>query len=286
VSIVSAIPSTDFPIEEQWTALEGGRVRYLRCGSGPPVIALHGLMGYSFSWRFLIPALAPSFTVFAPDSLGTGFSDRPAAMDNCQSACAERFLAFLDAMHVERADFIGSSHGGAICMRAAALAPNRVRRLVLVSPVNPWSDRGRMLGPFLSSTVISPLFRWLEPLTGVTHSAFLRRLFGDPRRIRPGTLEGYQAPFARPGGFEHGLSVLKTWGRDLADLEAALPRIAHIPTLLLWGDKDTAVNPRSAEPLRRQFRDCRLIWFEGVGHVPYEEVPDDFNRTVVAFLKS
>jgi pimeloyl-ACP methyl ester carboxylesterase len=52
-------------------------MRYLRAGSGPPLVLLHGLMGYSFSWRFAIPALAPLRTCYAPDLLGAGFSDRP-----------------------------------------------------------------------------------------------------------------------------------------------------------------------------------------------------------------
>ena len=77
---------------------------------------------------------------------------------------------------------------------------------------------------------------------------------------------------------------MQSWYRDLVELELALPRIADIPTLLLWGSKDTAVNPASAELLRQQFRDCRLEVFDGVGHLPYEEVPETFNPSVIAFL--
>ena len=77
---------------------------------------------------------------------------------------------------------------------------------------------------------------------------------------------------------------MRSWNRDLDELELALPRIADIPTLLLWGSKDTAVNPASAELLRQQFRDCRLEVFDGVGHLPYEEVPETFNSSVIAFL--
>jgi len=259
-------------------------VRYLRCGSGPALVMQHGLLGYAFSWRFAMPALGDCFTVFAPDNLGSGFSDRPRGLDHSLRACAERLLRLLDGWGVERCDLLGSSHGGAMAMRAASLEPERVRRLVLVSPVNPWSAHGRLLGPFLGLPIMVPLFRSLGPHFALAHGAILRRLFGDERRIRPGTLEGYAAPFRVPGGFDHGLTVMRSWRPDLAELEAALPRIAHIPTLLMWGTRDVAVSPQSAEPLRRQFRDCRLVWFEGVGHVPYEEVPEEFNRTVREFL--
>ena len=77
---------------------------------------------------------------------------------------------------------------------------------------------------------------------------------------------------------------MRSWNRDLADLESALPRIANIPTLLLWGSKDTAVSPDSAEQLRQVFKHCEVETFNGVGHLPYEEVPERFNSSVIRFL--
>jgi pimeloyl-ACP methyl ester carboxylesterase len=71
---------------------------------------------------------------------------------------------------------------------------------------------------------------------------------------------------------------------DLSQLESALPRISHYPALLMWGTKDRAVDFRSAEPLRRNFRKASLVTFEGVGHLPYEEAPEDFNRALIDFL--
>ena len=65
-------------VEECWMDFDGIRMRYLRAGSGPPLILLHGLMAYSFSWRFTLSALAPYATLYAPDLPGAGFSDRPA----------------------------------------------------------------------------------------------------------------------------------------------------------------------------------------------------------------
>jgi pimeloyl-ACP methyl ester carboxylesterase len=169
-------------------------------------------------------------------------------------------------------------------MMAAALAPERVRRLILVAPVNPWSAHGRRLAPFLSTAPVSWLLLRLEPLLGIIHDQLLRRLYGDPRRIRPGTLAGYSAPFKIPGTLNYGLGVVRSWNTDLTDLESLLPRIANIPTLLLWGAKDTAVNPDSADRLGQQFKNCDVEIFDGVGHLPYEEVPDRFNSSVIEFL--
>jgi pimeloyl-ACP methyl ester carboxylesterase len=70
----------------------------------------------------------------------------------------------------------------------------------------------------------------------------------------------------------------------LRDLEATLPRLASIPTLLMWGGKDTAVHASSAAPLGKHFPDSELIVFPGMGHLPYEECPEEFNRALIEFL--
>ncbi len=259
-------------------------MRYLSGGSGPSLLLLHGLLGYSFSWRFALPVLAESATVYAVDMPGVGFSERPPNPDCSFRAHAERLLRFLDGVEVASCDLLGTSHGGAIAMRAAALAPERVRSLILVAPVNPWSAHGRRLAPFLSSPPVSWLLLRVEPALGIVHDALLRRLYGDPQRIRPGTLAGYSAAFKIPGTLNYGLGVVRSWNRDLADLEAALPRIAHIPTLLLWGSEDRAVSPDSAPRLCQEFADCEVEIFAGVGHLPYEEIPERFNSSVIRFL--
>jgi pimeloyl-ACP methyl ester carboxylesterase len=272
-------------VEEQWVSLDGIRARYLRSGSGPPLLLLHGLLGYSFSWRFAIPVLAQQATVYAVDMPGAGFSERRDDLDCCLRASAERLLRFLDAVGLASCDLLGTSQGGAVAMMAAAIAPHRVRRLILVAPVNPWSEHGKWLAPFVSGALVSALILRLGPCMEVAHDLALRRLYGDRKRIRPGTLEGYSAPLRNPGGFEYGLRVTRSWKSDLRELESALPRISHIPTLLLWGSQDGAVDPASAAVLSLQFKHCRIEIFHGVGHLPYEEVPEEFNQVVAEFLK-
>jgi pimeloyl-ACP methyl ester carboxylesterase len=275
-------------IEERFIELAGSRMRYLHAGSGPPVLLVHGLMGYSFSWRNTIPALAERLEVFAIDALGTGYSDRPPALDCRLKACAQRLLRFMDAVSSGPFHMLGTSHVGAIAMMAAALLPGRVRRLTLVAPVNPWAPRGRKLAPFLSHPLVAPLFAQLATHSRSLRRHYFHRLWGDPRRIPPGTFEGYMKPLemAGIGAWDYGLSVLRNWNGDLRELELALPRIANIPTLLIWGMQDKAVAPESAGRLKQNFRQCQLVVMDGIGHLPYEEAPDEFDRAVREFLFS
>jgi pimeloyl-ACP methyl ester carboxylesterase len=269
--------------------LDGARMRYLRAGSGPALILLHGLLGYSFSWRFTIPALARYATVYAPDMLGAGFSDRPTGLDHSMRATAQRLLLFVEKLGLSSFDLLGTSHGGAVAMMAAAdcLGPEarlHVRRLILVAPVNPYSAHGRRMAPFFASRFGAALFR----LT-VARMTFLfryghRRLYADRSDIPPGTLDGYMAPLAIPRLFEHGLSIVRTWTQDLQELEAILPKLKNTPTLLMWGSRDSAVYASSAGPLAKHFSNSQVIIFPGVGHLPYEECVEEFNRALINFL--
>jgi pimeloyl-ACP methyl ester carboxylesterase len=165
----------------------------------------------------------------------------------------------------------------------AELAPERIERLILVAPANPWAPRGKGLAPFLSNPLISPIALRVLPLL---REHYFRRLFADPKHILPGTREGYNKPLERPGSYEYAFSILRTWNSDLKELQQNLPQIADLPTLLVWGDRDAAVLPRSAGPLKQNFRNCRLVMLQGIGHLPYEESPEEFNRIIGEFLRS
>jgi pimeloyl-ACP methyl ester carboxylesterase len=276
--------SQETQVQDLTVTVDGIRWRYRHAGSGPPLLLVHGLLGHSFSWRHTLLALAPLADVYAVDLPGSGLSDPPPNRDSSLRASAHRLLRFMDALNLSSCDVLGTSYGGALAMMLAALASDRVRRLLLVAPVNPWSAHGKFLAPFLSDPLLSPFVLRLLPRFDLLHEFYFRRLFGDTRRIPPGTLDGYMRPLIRRGGLTNTISVLRTWNHDLDELQSILPRLPQAPTLLLWGTWDAAVNPASAQELKKFFRNCRSITMEGIGHLPYEEAPEEFNRAISEFL--
>jgi len=264
-------------------------MRYLKAGSGPVLILVHGLMGYAFSWRFTMPALAPYFTIYAIDNLGAGLSTAVEGMDCSVRATAERVLQFADAVGIGDFNLLGTSHGGGVAIMTAAILAERrsqrLKRLILVAPVNPWSQHGKRLAPFLVSPFGSFVFRHLIERRRTLDYLWLRRLFGDGNKIPPDSLAGYRIPVIQNQGFRHAAHILTNWTADLAELERVLPTIRDYPTLLVWGTRDRAVQFQSAEPLRRNFRNVRLVAFQGVGHLPYEEAADAFNSALIGFLR-
>lgn len=277
-------------VEECWMDFAGARMRYLQTGSGPALILLHGLMGYSFSWRYTLPALAPHATVYALDLLGAGFSDRPAHIDHSVRATALRVVEFASRLGLRSFDLLGTSRGGIVatavaaeCLTSSDLKPS-VHRLILVCPVNPYSRHGRWMAPFFGSRLGAAVFRFIAARKPSLYPFFHARLFADRSKIPPGSLEGYQAPLVKPGLFEHALSIAQTWSADLREQEKLLPKLADIPTLLMWGTKDPAVYFSSMKPLARHFKHAQTVIFPGVGHLPYEECAEEFNRALIRFL--
>jgi len=185
-----AAPPIGDGVEECWMDFDGARMRYLKAGTGPPLVLLHGLFGYSFSWRYTIPALAPYATVYVPDMLGAGFSDRP-QIDHCMRATALRVLKFLERLGISSFNLLGTSRGGAVAMCAAAEcvsgnAALKVENLILVAPVNPYSAHGRWIAPFFATSIGSACFRWTVDTLPSLFPFFHARLYASREKIPSG----------------------------------------------------------------------------------------------------
>src|SRR5262249_46581719 len=175
-----------FECDEKFETIDSCRIRYLTAGCGPPLLFIHGLLGYSFSWRFNLSVIAKRAKVLALDLPGTGFSDRPRVCNGSLRALADCVLSFCSTLGIVSTGIVGSSHGGAVAMLTAAIAQERgirVDRLVLVSPVNPWSSRRELLLRFLACPVGAAGCRLIAPLLAPLHAHFHRRMYGDPSRI-------------------------------------------------------------------------------------------------------
>jgi len=107
---------------------------------------------------------------------------------------------------------------------------------------------------------------------------------GDPKRIPGGIIEGYIDGLRVPGTVPHILAILDRWYLDMAALRAALPSLAAIPTLLIWGDRDRAVSLRSGIRLQRDLPQAELTVLPGIGHVSFEEDPEACNQMMRDWL--
>ena len=271
-------------VTENFAEVDDLRIRFLRTGSGPRLVLVHGLLGYSFSWRKAIPVLAREREVIAVDMPGAGFSECSSALDGRLTAAAQRLNRFLETIKAFPCDLVGSSYGGTTALRLATLEPERIRRLVLVSPANPWSHIGRKRLALLRIPAVASLFPKVARVVGPLPRFFLSRMYGDVSRMSEETVRGYSLPVARPGVLEHAVKITRSWREDMRELEREMPKAAEIPALIVWGSKDRLVDQASIEPLRRNFKTAKTVVLEGLGHLPYEEASGEFCPPVLEFL--
>jgi pimeloyl-ACP methyl ester carboxylesterase len=247
-------------------------------GSGAPLVLLHGIVASSFSFRLISPDLSREFRLYLPDL-------RVAGADASLKKTAARILQLLDHAGVESADVLGSSHGGAVAMELGAMAARRVRRLILVSPANPFArDYHRVVNFYLSRP--GGIFIRLAPFAPIPIWEYaIKRMCSESSILPPGIGVGYRQPLRERGMTAHIRSSLRTFIAEIEALREKLPDLRNIPTMLVWGDRDPVVEFDSGRQLQ-QALGAELVVMPGIGHLPYEESPEEFSRIVLEYLKN
>lgn len=282
---IARVPGVEDCTEE----IDGIRWRYLHAGSGPALLVIHGFMAYSFSWRLVLQELAQHYSVYAIDLPNCGFSERSARFPATLVSDAEHLLSFLDHFGIKQCDVLGTSRGGGLTIALAGLLAergmlHRIRRVVLSAPISPWMRYGLSRIRFART----PLGRIY-----VVHMArqfpfiireFFLKLYVEKARIPADSFDGYRAGLDPPGSFEHLWNIARSWMNDLQRIESVLPLVESLPALFLWGDRDKAVAASSAEELHKRWKNSAVVIMQNMGHMPYEEVPREFNRIVLDFL--
>lgn len=273
-------------MEEGYVTIHGARLHYHRAGAGRPLLLLHGLVGSARNWRQNIRFLAQHANVYAVDLLNMGESERIPGLDSSLEATADRVAACMDAFGLKVADIAGHSHGGAVAMMLAARHPQRVRSLVLFAPANPYCDLGRQLIAFYQTKAGMWLARQIPWLPRKLKATALSRMYGNPALVAPDALDGYTAGLHIPGTIDHVLNIVRGWSSDMRQLREVLSSLAEKPTLLIWGDRDRTVGLQSAEKLQRMLRRSSLVVLPGVGHIPFEEMPEACNGAMRDWLST
>jgi pimeloyl-ACP methyl ester carboxylesterase len=275
-------------VVEQRIEAGGLPLRYLRAGEGPPLVLLHGAGDNSLDWKWVMPALARTHRVYAPDLPGSPDSARPAA--DYSPAFFERSLAaFLDALDIGQATFVGNSLGGLIALRLALSEPERAGALVLVNS----AGLGRAINPAFTSVNVPGLGEaalpfWRTPL-GAYQRAWGRTtlLFAHPPEGVPREWLAEQCRLAlTPGYLEAHLSVLRALVEPGGQREVLADRLPllKIPTLVVWGERDRVFPRSQAKEAVAQLPEGSLTLVPECGHMPHVECPDRFLAALDGFL--
>ncbi|MBN9698353.1 MAG: alpha/beta fold hydrolase [Zoogloea sp.] len=248
-------------------------------GSGAPVLLIHGsgpgVTAWA-NWRLVMPALAESRRVIAPDMAGFGYTERRPDDDYSMDNWVSHAVGVLDALGIERTDLVGNSFGGAIALALAIRHPERVRRLVLMGSVGVKFE----ITPALDAV-------WgyqpsLESMRGLLDLfAYDRGLVNDDlarlryeASVRPGFHESFAAMFPAPR---------QRWVDAMASAEADIRALPH-QTLVIHGREDKVIPLLTSQTLSTWIPRAQLHVFGQCGHWTQIEHAGRFARLVTDFL--
>ncbi|HEY0403937.1 MAG TPA: alpha/beta fold hydrolase [Blastococcus sp.] len=278
------------PLVRDSLVVHGHRRAFVRAGSGPALLLLHGIGNNCQTWSGVIDRLAETHTVIAPDLLGHGASDKPRG-DYSIAAYANGMRDLLSVLDIEKATVVGHSLGGGIALQFAYQFPERCERLALVGS----GGLGPELSAGLRAATLPGAELVLTALTGV--SLPLRMAFQALQRL--GHAAGWRRvrDLAEAGDallalkdVEARRAFLRTL-RGVVDARGqavtALDRLYlanSIPMLVIWGSRDPIVPAVHAEAVRTLVPTARVEVFQGAGHWPHLDEPDRFCDVMLDFM--
>ncbi|MEO5665794.1 MAG: alpha/beta fold hydrolase [Nocardioides sp.] len=280
---------SDLP-ELEFVEIHGHRRAFVKAGSGPALLLLHGLGCDHSTWAPIIESLAKRYTVIAPDLLGHGASDKPRA-DYSVGGYANGMRDLLTVLGIERATVLGHSFGGGVAMQFAYQFPERCERLVLVASGG--------LGPEVTPAIraiTTPGFHQamgLLTLPGVRHIGVtaMRALAATGNRSlrdlgeAAAIYDSFKDPHTRTA-IRHVVRAVLDWKGQIVTIADRAYLTQAMPICVIWGRNDQIIPVRHAGNAAALAPSARVEVIPNAGHFPHKDHPQRFVRIVNDFIRT
>lgn len=247
-----------------------------------PIVLIHGLASSLHTWSGWQTELQKNRRVISFDLPGFGLTGPSPQSDYRIDAYTRFVLRLLDTLGVQHVILVGNALGGEIAWQTAVLAPERVRKLVLVSSDGyPQSALSMPLGFQFAA---AKGWRWIAEriLPRAIVASSVRSVYGDPSKVTNDIIDRYYDMNLRVGNRK---ALFLRMDQAQFGYSANLIRRISMPTLVLWGDKDQMNPPEHGKLFCRDIQNCKLVEFPALGHIPQEEDPVATLNAARAFLK-
>ena len=274
--------------EVQHVTIHGYQRAFVKAGSGPALLLLHGLACDHTTWDRVIADLAENFTVIAPDFLGHGQSDKPRA-DYSIGGYANGMRDLLTVLGIDRVTVVGHSFGGGVAMQFAYQFPERTERLILVATGG--------LGPEVTPVIRAVTLPGFHQVIGAINLPGVRQIAGA-------TLRGLRATgIDALRDLDEVADIIDSWRdpstrraikhvvRNCVDLRGQIISMrdrayltAAMPMALVWGADDQVIPAAHVGTARALALDATIEVFKNSGHFPHKDHPEAFVQFVTDFI--
>jgi pimeloyl-ACP methyl ester carboxylesterase len=259
---------------------------------GPLVILLHGFPEFSYAWRNQVgPLVDDGWRVLVPDQIGYNLSDKPVGLENYDiDALADDVLRLAESAGYRTFSLVGHDWGGIVAWWLALRDPDRIERLAILNAPHPATmTRYAMTHP---TQMLRSWYILFFQIPGVPEALLRAGGYRMARRLLTGTSRGdafsrhdldhYQEAWSRPGA----LTAMINWYRALRKRRKLRSERVRVPTMILWGERDAALEFPLALAALRRCDQGRLFRFPNATHWLQHEEPEDVNHLLRAFLSS
>jgi pimeloyl-ACP methyl ester carboxylesterase len=265
----------------KFVVIDGVRLHYREEGSGPAVVLLHANYASLFMWEPWAAALKDRYRVIRLDLPAHGLTGPEPSRNYSLQRIQSLFEQFVDARGLERFVVVGTSIGGTVAMRYAADHPERIERLVMISP---GSLEARVRGRTTPAQVprVADVLAWVTPRAFTAY--LLRNDYGDPARVTDAVIDEWYAMWMREGNRQAMIDLLRQYVSG--GVEAKI-RSIRVPVLLIWGEKNKRVPLDLAYETRALLENSPEVQLEvlpGIGHMLVQEAPQRSAAVIRRYL--
>jgi pimeloyl-ACP methyl ester carboxylesterase len=263
-----------------YVAAAGIRLRVKDSGprGAPAVIMLHGFGASLDTWDAWAAVLGQKYRVVRFDLPGFGLTGPDPAKNYTDQRTVVVLAALMDRLGIARASLIGNSLGGKIAWNFAVAHPDRVEKLVLVSP-DGFASPGFEYGKKAELPFVLKLLPYTMPRPMLRMN--LAVAYADKSKLTDAVLDRYDDMMRAPGD---RAAMLDRMAQVMLEPPGPLLRRIEAPTLIVWGERDGMIPFSNAADYMRDIPHATLVALPGVGHVPFEESPAETIGPVMAFL--
>jgi pimeloyl-ACP methyl ester carboxylesterase len=278
------------PIEVQYLTIHGHRRAFIRTGTGPALLLLHGLGCDHTTWLPVVAALSRRYTVIAPDLLGHGRSDKPRA-DYSVGGYANGMRDLLTVLGIDKVTVVGHSFGGGVAMQFAYQFPERTERMVLVAPGG--------LGPEVSAALRAITLPGFHQAMGVvtlpgvrqaTRHALRALSMSGLARTRDldevaEIVESFKDPQTR-SAIRHVVSAVVDWRGQIVTMVDRAYLTQAMPMCVIWGTDDAVIPVGHARIVADLAPDATVEVIPNAGHFPHKDHPQRFVKILDEFVRT